>query len=149
MTINQPTSPMLKILPLVLFGVLFFSFTTFAQGEWTTYYTDKQVTIQYKYNDCHRPEDGIHKQEVHLKFSNLTNETIAVKYQKQASYNNKPAVSNGNENTYTVTLKPGEVLEGNCGLKDKRLYIFAKMLDGTSQSVLTDFKLANIQITQP
>jgi len=64
------------------------------------------------------------------------------------AYNGKPAAEPTPENTFAVTLKPGEILEGNCGLKDKKLYIFVKMLDGTSKSVMTAFDLVNIKVSQ-
>ncbi|CAN5355966.1 hypothetical protein BH09BAC1_BH09BAC1_30650 [soil metagenome] len=138
---------MMKLLLTVLIGVLF-TFSAFAQGDWTDFYKDQIATIQYRYMDCHRPEDGIHRQEILLRFANLTQKAVTITYHKQISYNNNPANQPSAENTFTVTLKPGEVLEGSCGLKDKRLYIFVKMLDGTSQSVLTAFDLVNIKVTQ-
>lgn len=139
---------MLRIFTALFLGVFAFAFNASGQNDWATFYNDNVVSIDYRYDDCHRPEDGIHKQNVHLKFSNLTNQRVVVSYQKSTSYNNKPAATSGAENTFTVTLKPGEILEGSCGLKDKRLYIFVKMLDGTSSSVLTAFDLVNINVTQ-
>lgn len=138
---------MMRLLLTVLVGVLF-TLQTFAQSDWTEYHKDNSATIEYRYFDCHRPEDGMHKQEIYLRFTNLTQNTVTISYQKQAIYNNKPAGAPSAENTFTVTLMPGEVLEGSCGLKDKRLYIFVKMLDGTSQSVLTAFDLVNLKVTQ-
>ena len=139
---------MFRLLTTLIVGVIAIANTALAQNDWTTLYNDNIAKIEYRYDDCHRPEDGVHKQNIHLKFTNHTNRTVVVSYQKSTSYNNKPAATPGAENTFAVTLKPGEVLEGSCGLKDKRLYIFVKMLDGTSQSVMTAFKLLNIQVSQ-
>ncbi len=139
---------MLKLLFTVLIGALLTSFHSLAQTNWKNYYDDQIATIEYRYFDCHRPEVGIHTQDIYLRFTNHTQATITISYHKQIAYNNKPANAPSAENTFVVTLKPGEVLEGSCGLKDKRLYIFVKMLDGTSQSVLTAFDLVNIKVTQ-
>lgn len=139
---------MLRFFATLFFGFFTFVLSAFGQSDWTTFYSNSIVSIEYRYDDCHRPEDGIHKQNIHLKFTNLSNKSVTVGYQKSTSYNNIPAAKPGAENTFTISLKPREVLEGNCGLKDKRLYIFVKMLDGTSQSVLTAFDLVNITVTQ-
>lgn len=136
---------MFKVLSALFVGVFVTAITAFGQTEWTSYYQDKSLVIEYRYNDCNRPADGIYKQEIYLRFSNKTTSQLVVNYQKKLSYNNKPVANTGPENTFALTLKPGEVLEGSCGLKDKRLYIFVKMLDGTSQSVLTAFELVNIK----
>ncbi len=132
----------------LVLGVIATANTLFAQTDWTSFYNDNVVSIEYRYDDCHRPADGIHNQNINLKFTNLTQGKVSVSYHKSTSYNNKPAAQPGAENTFTVSLKPGEVLEGICGLKDKRLSIFVKMLDGTSQSVLTAFDLVNITVSQ-
>jgi hypothetical protein len=139
---------MLKLLLTLSLGVLATAFAAFGQGDWTSLFKDQKVSIDYKYNDCHRPEDGIHKQNVHLRFTNLTGSSQQISYQKKVSYNNKPAAAPSPENTFTITLKPGEVMEGSCSLKDNRLAIFVKMLDGTSQSVMSSFELVNIKVTQ-
>lgn len=139
---------MFRILTTLIIGVFAIANSALAQNDWTTFYNDYVVAIEYRYDDCHRPQDGVHKQNIHLKLTNFTNSSVVVSYQKSTSYNNKPAAAPSAENTFTVTLKPGEVLEGSCGLKDKRLSIFVKMLDGTSQSVLTQFDLVNITVTQ-
>lgn len=139
---------MLKTLFSLCIGVFVTAFSAMGQNDWASFYNDNIVAIEYRYDDCHRVDDGIHKQNIHLKFTNLTQGKVSVNYQKSTSYNNKPAAQPGAENTFTVSLKPGEVLEGSCGLKDKRLYIFVKMLDGTSQSVLSAFDLVNITVTQ-
>lgn len=138
---------MLKTILTVLLGVLSAALA-FAQSDWTNYYEDAAASIDYKYQDCHRPEDGIFKQEIHLRLSNLTQSAVTISYQKKTAYNGKPAPEPGPENTFTVTLRPGEVLEGDCLLKNKGLYIFVKMLDGTSKSVLTAFDLVNIKVSQ-
>jgi hypothetical protein len=140
---------MLKLLLTLYIGVFATAFAAFGQGDWTSLHNDGKVAIEYRYSDCHRPEDGIHKQNVHFRFTNLTAATQQISYQKKVSYNNKPAAAPSAENTFAVTLKPAEVLEGSCSLKDNRLAIFVKMLDGTSQSVMTSFELVNIKVTQP
>lgn len=140
---------MLKLLFTLSLGIFATAYSAFGQSEWTSLFKDQKISIEYTYDDCHRPADGIHKQNVHLRFTNLTASAQNISYQKKVSYNNKPAADPGVENTFTVTLKPGEVLEGSCSQKDNRLAIFVKMLDGTSQSVMTAFELVNIKVTQP
>ena len=54
------------------------------------------------------------------------------------------------ENSYSLALAPREKVQGACGeAKDKRLYIFIKSLNMGSKSVLTNYKLKNIQVKQP
>lgn len=135
---------MLKPLVAVLLAVFCFS-SAQAQTEWTSYYKDKLVNIDYRHADCNRPEDGMYKEEIFLRFTNLTTQTVTVTYQRALAYNDNELTVPAAENTFSLTLAPGETLEGKCGQKDKRFFIFVKMLDNTSKSILTDFKLLNIQ----
>jgi hypothetical protein len=139
---------MLKNLIGAFLAVMLFSFSAQGQSEWTNYYKDKLAVIDYHYADCHQPEKGIEKQEVYLRFKNLTQQTITITYQKQAEYNGKAAGVPDEGNMFTVNLKPGEVIEGHCGMRDKRLYLFVKMLDGSSGTQLTSFKLLNIKVSR-
>lgn len=122
------------------------AFPLAAQHEWATYYEDSSLSIKYLYRDCYDVANGINMQKILLSYTNKTQQSIEVTFQRKFAYNNTPASEPTDENTFILTLKPGEVLEGSCDLKDKRFYFFVKMLDGTSQSVLSSFEIVNIKV---
>lgn len=115
-----------------------------ASGEWASYYADKSVQILYRHEDCHDEINGIHQQKVLFKFVNLTGKTISISFTKELTYTGRPASSG--DKGYTLTLKPGQSIEGDCTYKDKTFYAFAKHLnmDGTT---LQKFDLKNISVT--
>lgn len=128
---------------LIFCGAVLFSTSLFAADDWTNYYTDNLVTIQYKYADCHDEHNGIHQQNVWFRFINKSAKSLQLTFSKELSYSNQPVSTT--DLAYKVQLAPNESKEGSCNAKDKSLYIFSKHLNmqGTE---LKSFDLKNIEV---
>ncbi len=128
---------------LILTGAVLFSLSSFAADNWTTYYNNNLISIQYKKADCHDEHNGIHQQKLWLRFSNESDSSIALTFSKKLTYTNRPATTT--DVTYKVLLAPHETKEGDCNTKDNSLYIFSKQLN-IQGSELKSFDLKNIEV---
>lgn len=128
---------------LLFIALLWCSFTAFASGEWTAYYNSQSVQILYRFEDCHDDVNGIHQQKVFFKFVNLSGKTVAVNFAKQLTY---AGTTSAGDKEYTLTLKPGETLQGDCTTHDKIFFSFAKHLNMEGRK-LEKFDLTNITVT--
>lgn len=100
-----------------------------SNNEWTTYYQNEQLEIQFKKADCHDNSNGIHQEKILVKYVNKTNEKLNVSFSRKAVYSNSTTNSSGNENQHQVTLQPNETKTGTCSDRDKTLAVFSKHLD--------------------
>lgn len=128
---------------LLFFALLWCSFTAFASGEWATYYNSQSVQILYRFEDCHDDVNGIHQQKVFFKFVNLSGKNVTVNFAKQLTYSGRTSTG---DKAYTLTLKPGQTLQGDCTTHDKTFFSFAKHLN-MEGSKLEKFDLKNITVT--
>lgn len=134
---------LLLIIP-ALFLIYSFSFNT--PSPWRLKEDNASVAIYEQKMDCNDIKNGTNKEYVFLKLQNKTSSKITVSYAMSLSYNNTCyTCSNLDEYTFTFTLNPNQELSGNCSNKEG-LSIFSKMLDGTSNSKLTNFEIKNIVI---
>ena len=78
----------LAILTLVL--SLIFSMITHAESpnNWTIYYSDNDVKIEYKYTNCEY-SDRFNQEFVILKITNLTNNNLSISWVNESWYDNK------------------------------------------------------------
>ncbi len=141
---------------LLLVIFLFFSMylNAFEQGNWITYYTDKDIKIEYQYIDCEYPNQ-FDQEFVILKIKNLTKKDLTVSWQKEVWYDKKClncSDQSDNEVFNNVFLKKNQILTGNC--KDQNhLRIFSKFsekienMPGVNKIVeLTKFSLKEISV---
>ncbi len=132
----------------IVSSLVFLLFTTsvFAQNNWQTVSEKQNVTIQSKKADCNDVANGIHKELILLKFENKNSFPVNISFRKELWYNGNciNCNSNSNEHIISVTLKPNEILEGNCK-SSKQLQIFSKMLN-LKKSELSHFELKDITV---
>ncbi len=120
--------------------------TAQTNDNWTSYHADAQASIEYQLVDYNKPADGIYKKVYQLRYSNLTQQPVRVRFNRVTWYGAKcyGCAQNGDEHTYQVDLQPGEVLTADPALRDKRFYIFHSGQQG--EPPLTKFELLNITV---
>ena len=136
---------------------MFFSINSIAGSlsNWTTYYSDSEIKIEYQYTNCEYPE-RFNQEFVILKITNLTNSDINVRWYNESWYDKK-CINCSNEKSdeafSKVYLKANEEVLGNC-IDQNSLRIFSKFSDkienmpGIKKIVkLTKFELKNINIS--
>ena len=99
---------------------------SFAADGWTTYYQNAAVKISYRISDCHDTHNGIHQQKVLFRFENTGTVKEQISFAKRAVYAKTAA---DDISSYQIELQPGQVLEGDCGTHDNRLFFFSKHLN--------------------
>jgi len=130
---------------LFLPALLCFLSSSLFSADWTTYFKNEKVEIQYQYADCHDEHNGIHQQKVFLRFVNLSNQKEEVSFTKELAFSNGKT-SNADARIFTVQLNANEEKTGDCLNKtDNALYLFSKQLNFSSTE-LRKFELKNISI---
>ena len=124
-------------------------------SNWTTYYSDSEIKIEYQYTNCEYPE-RFNQEFVILKITNLTNNDINVSWYNESWYDKKCincSDEKSDEDFNKVYLKANEKVLGNC-IDQNSLRIFSKFSDkienmpGIKKIVkLTKFELKNINIS--
>jgi len=124
-------------------------------NNWTTYYSDNDVKIEYQYTNCEY-SDRFNQEFVILKMTNLTNNNLSISWINESWYDNKCVNCSENktdEASNKVLIPANQVVSGDCYIQDN-LRIFSKFSDriedmpGIKKIVeLTKFKLKNINIS--
>jgi hypothetical protein len=119
--------------------------------NWKLYKEITGLQIYTQEIACHDDQNGIHQQFIVFQFINTTSYTMNVSWQKELWYNDicqtcgKPS---NNENTFNITLAPGESLEGNCDkTSHSGLKIFSNFLNTVRGSKLTKFEFKNLVVS--
>ena len=119
-------------------------------AEWTEYYTDSLITIDFKFVSCD-PPIWFNKEQLILRFTNRTSGKLSVKWHSHNYYDkNCNSCNYPDEYTQEISMGPGQVLVGDCDIySDKKLKIFSRFNDPnySKGSNLTSFKLDNLTIT--
>lgn len=113
-----------------------------SQEAWTPYYENETISIDLKH--AHRSDtvNGIHNNYILIRISNKSQHIVAVDFQKQLSYNQKPVTT---DRVQPLVLQPGETLTGSTDPETtKSLRIFLNQEKGFNKNVLTDYSLVNI-----
>lgn len=120
-------------------------------SSWKLYKEITGLQIYSKDMNCHDDQNGIHEQYIFFQFINATSETMIVSWQKELWYNEKcttcekPANS---ENTFSVTIAPGESIEGSCNnTSSAGLKIFSGFINTVRGSKLTKFEFKNMTVS--
>ena len=136
---------------------LIFNISTYAElpNNWTKYYSDNDVKIEYQYMNCEY-SDRFNQEFVILKMTNLTNKNLSISWVNESWYDKKCINCSENrtdEASNEVLIPANQVLVGDCDMQDN-LRIFSKFSDrienmpGIKKIVkLTKFKLKNINVT--
>ena len=142
------------ILYLVFFLFINTSLQANTTDNWTNYYSDNDVLIEYQNLNCEY-SDRYNQEFVILKITNLTNNQISVSWNNESWYDKKCincSVDDTNESYNQVLIDANKFVTGNCSTQNN-LRIFSKFSDslanmpGVKKIVkLTKFKLKNINI---
>jgi len=136
---------------------LIFSIITHAEApnNWTTYYSDNDVKIEYQYTNCEY-SDRFNQEFVILKMTNLTNNNLSISWVNESWYDKKCINCSENrtdEASNKVLIPANQLVAGDCDIQDN-LRIFSKFSDriedmpGIKKIVeLTKFELKNINIS--
>jgi hypothetical protein len=124
-------------------------------NNWTTYYSDNDVKIEYQYTNCEY-SDRFNQEFVILKMTNFTNHNLSISWDNESWYDKKCINCSENktdEASNKVLIPANQVVSGDCYIQDN-LRIFSKFSDriedmpGIKKIVeLTKFKLKNINIS--
>ena len=124
-------------------------------NNWTTYYSDNDVKIEYQYTNCEY-SDRFNQEFVILKMTNLTNHNLSISWDNESWYDKKCINCSENktdEASNKVFIPANQQVRGDCDIQDN-LRIFSKFSDriedmpGIKKIVeLTKFKLKNINIS--
>jgi len=114
-----------------------------AADDWKSYFKNDQVEILYRYTDCHDIPNGIHQQKILLRFVNYKEKPVEIFFEKELTFSN--SITKPDVREFSVHLNGGEILQGDCDVKDNRLWIFSRQLNFNSTH-LKHFELKNISV---
>ncbi len=137
-------------------SAFFLCSASFSQStQWSNYFSNGLVKVDYKEIDCQVSQTDINKKLLVFRMSNLTSKKIEVNWNNELHYGDRCLNCDGNskELNHAITLEAGQTIEGSCdsksGTNASALVIFKKfntpqvMIDKGRK--LTDFKLKNIR----
>ncbi|MCG3165206.1 MAG: hypothetical protein POELPBGB_00968 [Bacteroidia bacterium] len=124
--------------------VLVASFSYSQNNEWKNYFSNNEVSIEFKYTECHNPSKGIHHENVLLRITNKTNNELVAAYYLQRIYNGKEVKADVSNFTFSLTANTS--IESSCDELKEGLYVFSRILDLKANSVLNSFDLKNLTI---
>lgn len=126
-----------------IFGLLFFSFTSFAQKA----ISKSGIEIQTKPLHCNVPSEGYEADLIQLTITNTTNQVKTVNYSFELYYDGACATCGHPEMIYTQTLQPNEKLEGVCLDRNHQgLTIFDHMPSHLTKTQLTTYNIVNVTV---
>lgn len=123
--------------------------TKIRSANWQILHSTSEIEICYRYEECKLPASGLNNENVYLKITNRTANTLKVEWATEYWYNNKcnGCEEGSQENNKSIILNPMEAKEGKCSENcESELKIFSKMLGKGTRSELTNFNLKNIKI---
>jgi len=117
---------------------------------WTLYMEKDGIQVYSMYEDCNDKVNGIHQENVVLKFVNTTGKNLSVDWDLILWYSDK-SINNDNsdkEYHFSIHLNAGETKAGSCKNrnKSKEMVIFSKFLNMENKSVLNEFELRNFDV---
>lgn len=120
-------------------------------GRWERLTEVESVEIQTLTTLCDRPDQGTSNEYKYIKLINKSDRHVSVSFEKEIWYNGDCFTCERKSDEYTVSfvLNPGQEIAGNCRPEgqESALRIFSRMPSGFTKSVLTGFKLNNINVT--
>lgn len=129
-----------------LVNVLIFSFFLVNSQNWEVINETSDYKIEKKTVECNDDYNGIYKEFVFLKFSNLTQDQLTINYRLELYYDDVcRSCNNSAENNSVLVLEPSSSVEGSCDSRDRRVKIFSKFLN-YSKAELTDFNVVGVKI---
>lgn len=120
------------------------------QSEYKLLKSEQGIEIYMREIECHNDQNGIHQLFYQLQFINTTNFVAKLQWNIDLWMNatcitcNKPKTP---ENTYFLTLLPGQSVEGLCEQKtNDGLKVYIRELYNNRSSILTKFEIVNLKV---
>ncbi len=119
-------------------------------SDWELYKDQNGVLIYSMEKDWNDPSEGINQEMVLLKFVNSTDQELTIEWFDVRWYGGD-CVNCDNyqdpEYKHSITLAPGESLEGTCSFDSPSgLSIFKRFVHHKDVKALTNFELRDLQI---
>ena len=135
---------------LSLCTVMFSVNLTAQSNQWTEYYSNEKIKIEWGYQVCDFSSTASQEMVV-FKFTNLTDEYITLSYTQKITMNNSQENSEQNKEEFRkiITLKKNENISTNCENIWKEYNIFSAFIDNMTQekyTYLNKFELENLTI---
>lgn len=118
-------------------------------NNWAVLKIEGPLKIEVKKFDCLNPNSGIDKQEIYLKFTNLSNQEIDFEWEYDLTYGDFCYNCDGNnsEMKQTFHLEPNSSIGGECGVRTReKLSMFVQFLNTPNDGVLTSYTIKNITL---
>lgn len=119
--------------------------------DWTTYFSNEKVTIEYRFMECD-PEIGFDQEAVVFKYTNHTEKKLTLNWHMHLYYAGVCRTCNStDEYTYELTIGHVEPSIGDCSNEGNyTLKLFSKFIDPayTKGAQLTAFQFANLEFTE-
>lgn len=114
------------------------------KNDWKEYFSNKDISVYFKYSECHYPDKGLHQENVLLRLVNSTERDVKVSYKLSKVYNGKEVT--GDTSDFKFTIPAYYAMESSCDDLKPGLNIFSKILDLPAKSILNSFELKNLTI---
>lgn len=147
LNMNKTVVKYLTFITLVM-SIIVSSVNTYSQSNSWQFHKEKDnVQIFYNYTECRDASQGIHQEQVLLRFKNNNNYAVTVKWQLEAWYENKCSTCGLDEYKFELKIPAGEGISGECNIySDSKLRIFSKFLDFDAPVSLEKFNISIINI---
>lgn len=120
--------------------------------SWTELQEKEGVVIEYKYAECRNDQEGVHKENVLLRFSNENDKAVNLEWDHLIWYDGNCRtceVGNG-EYRFDLELAAGGTKEGDCEMgTHQKFQVFARYLEsgnGLPETELTGIRLGDLQV---
>lgn len=118
--------------------------------EWTLAKDVNGVMIYFKRVECNDHTNGIFKEHVMVRMVNTTDRDLRMEWDMEFWFGEECRTcdpANAREYHYTLDLKGGEMLEGECGTETPReLKYYIRFLNYPHIAQLSRFELANLSV---
>jgi hypothetical protein len=136
---------------LVFLFIAIFPLLAFAQdGEWTLHKQENGVIVYQMDKIWEDPSEGINQEMVLLKFVNTTDQKLKIDWYDVRWYGGKCSNCDNYkdpEHHHSITLEPGESIEGKCSFDSPRaLSVFKRFLNHEDVEALTKFELRDFNV---
>lgn len=128
-----------KVLGLVM--VCACAITASAQNS---YFSNNDVTVTSKVEECHYPENGIHSEYQFITITNKTANEVTVDYNLDLWYNNEKRTPDVTH--YSFTIPANSSVSGSCADRKAGLSVYSKILDLPAKTGLTKFELNELKV---
>ena len=131
----------MKILLSACFVLL--QFSIFSQN-WTSYYSDSKVQIDFAKVDFTDKKHGLHHERLVFRYTNKSNDELVLQFSRVLAYNQQE-LAHSPESDFELILAPNSSSSYSKEFeRNKTYYIFVKDYNGFIKKKLTSFDIINI-----